>query len=77
MSDIRNDHMGVKGRIILLLCLFCTVGLFLSVPAYADEPKSEPIKVGYYENETWRISRANSTLVRYASFMMPEPSGFV
>ncbi|MBR0404748.1 MAG: response regulator [Eggerthellaceae bacterium] len=53
MSDIRNDHMGVKGRIILLLCLFCTVGLFLSVPAYADEPKSEPIKVGYYENEVF------------------------
>ncbi|MBQ3481471.1 MAG: response regulator [Oscillospiraceae bacterium] len=53
MSRRPFDHKRISGRIAIILCLLCVIGLFRPVPAHA-ESGSELVRVGYYENEVFQ-----------------------
>ena len=49
-----NHRMAQIARRVLLLCLIVLAGGVCAVPAAAAEGGSEPVRVGYYENEVFQ-----------------------
>ena len=51
---IQKDVKADKNRYIILFCLIVLTGFLCLVSAVAAETESEPVRVGYYENEVFQ-----------------------